>query len=64
MYRVQYLCPRSGNPNWQDVTDGWIWKTPQEFQSFEAARMTCNSLLWRYHAARVIDSVGNVVYEV
>jgi hypothetical protein len=64
MYRIEYFCPRSGIHNWQVLTSGWIWKTPEEFPSFEAAAMTCNSLLWRYHSARVIDPSGNVVYQV
>jgi len=63
MYRVQYLCPRSGNPNWQNLTEGWIWQTPRTFASFPAAQMACDSLIWQYHAARVIDPSGQVVYQ-
>jgi hypothetical protein len=63
MYRVQYLCLRLG-PQWQDLTEGWVWKTPRMFQGFEAARMTCNGLLWQYHSARVIDPQGQVVYSI
>ena len=64
MYRIQYFCPRSGNPNWQDLTEGLIWKTPRMFQGFQQAQQTCNGLLWQYHSARVIDPQGNVVYSV
>ena len=64
MYRIQFYCPRSGNPNWQELTEGLIWKTPRVFQSFQAAQMACNSLLWQYHSARVVDPSGRVVYQV
>ncbi len=64
MYWIQYLCLRQG-PEWKPLTEGfWIFKTPRTFQGFEAARMTCNSLVWQYHSARVIDSSGQVVYQV
>ena len=64
MYRIQYLCPRSGNPNWQDLTEGFIFKTPQSFPDFGSAQQACNGLLYRFHSARVIDPFGNVVYQI
>ena len=64
MYRIQFFCPRSGNPNWQDLTEGLIWKTPQMFPSLGIAQQACNGLIFRYHAARVIDPQGNIVYSV
>ena len=64
MYRVQYLCPRSGNPNWQDLTEGIFWKTPRMFGNPGDAQMVCNSLVWQYHSARVIDPYGQVVYQI
>jgi len=64
MYRVQYYCPRSGNPNWQDLTEGWIWKTPQIFPNQGSAEQVCNGLLYQFHSARVIDPSGRVVYQI
>lgn len=64
MYRVQYLCPRSGNPNWQDFTEGLFWKTPRMFPSFGSAQGACDGLVWQYHSARVIDPSGRVVYQI
>jgi len=63
MYTVQYFCPRE-TPYWQDLSEGMIWKTPRTFPSFQGAQMACNSLLWQYHGARVIDPNGHVVYQV
>ena len=64
MYRIQFFCPRSGNPNWQDLTEGIIWKTPRMFSDPGSAQMVCNSLVWQYHSARVIGPNGNVIYQV
>ena len=64
MYRVQYLCPRSGNPNWQDLTEGLFWQTTRMFSNPGDAQMVCNSLVWQYHSARVIDPYGQVVYQI
>lgn len=63
MYRVQYFCPRQA-PYWQDFTEGLIWKTPRIFPSFGSAQQACNALLYDYHAARVIDPSGRVVYQI
>jgi hypothetical protein len=64
MYRVEFYCPRSGNPNWQTLLEGWIWQTPRVFSDILSAQIVCDSLLWRYHSARVIDPSGQVVYQV
>jgi len=64
MYRIQFFCPRSGNPNWQDLTEGLIFKTPRVFPSFQNAQTVCHSLVWQYHSARVIDPYGHVVYQI
>jgi hypothetical protein len=64
MYRIQFFCPRSGNPNWQDLTEGLFWKTPRMFSDPGSAQGVCDSLLWQYHSARVIDPQGIVCYQV
>lgn len=63
MYRIQYFCPREA-PYWQDLTEGLLWKTRREFPSLQGAKMVCNSLLWQFHSARVIDPRGQIVYQV
>jgi hypothetical protein len=63
VYRVQYFCPRQA-PFWQDLTTGLIFKTPQTFPDLTSAQMVCNSLVWQYHSARVLDPSGRVVYQV
>jgi hypothetical protein len=62
MYQIEYFCPRE-SPNWQILTEGWIWKTPREFASLQEARHVCDSLIWRYHASRVVDPAGRIVYQ-
>ena len=63
MYRIQYYCPRQ-SPYWQDLQEGIFWKTPRLFPSFPTAQQTCNTLLWQFHSARVIDPNGQIVYQV
>lgn len=63
MYRVQYYCVREG-PIWQEYKEGLIFKTPRTFADFAGAQMLCNSLIWRYHSARVIDPSGQIIYQV
>ena len=63
MYRVQYYCPRQA-PFWQDLKEGLIFKTPRLFPNQTSAQTVCNSLVWQYHSARVIDSYGQVVYQI
>lgn len=63
MYWIQYFCPREA-PFWQDLTEGLIFKTRREFPSLEGAKMVCNSLLYRFHSARVIDPSGRPVYQI
>jgi hypothetical protein len=55
MYRVQYFCPRQSQ-RWQQLA--------QLFPSLAAAIQTANSLIWRYHSARVLDPSGRPVYQV
>lgn len=64
MYRVEFYCPRSGRFYWQPLRGGFLNLMPQTFSSLEAAVMTAESLLWRYHSTRVLDPAGNVVYQV
>lgn len=65
MYRVQYFCPREA-PTWQDLTEAFliVFRSPAVYPSFAQAQESANSLLWRYHSARVIDPAGRVVYQV
>lgn len=53
MYRVEYYCPREA-PYWQPYGTG----------DFTAAMQTCKRLVFQYHSARVIDPMGNVIYQV
>jgi len=62
VYRVQYYCPRSGKMYWQLLT-GFLGM-PKTFGSYGEAQQACNSLIWQYHSARVIDGAGNVLYQV
>ena len=63
MFRIQYFCPRQA-PIWQFLTEGLILKTPRQFPTVQAAAMICDSLIWQYHSARVIDPAGRPVYQV
>jgi hypothetical protein len=63
MYRVQFFCPLQ-SPYWQMLTEGLIWKTPRFFGSPQAAATVADSLIWKYHSARVIDAGGNVIYAI
>ena len=62
MYRVEFYCPRSGNPNWQPLR-GFLG-IPKTFGSYAEAEAAANQLLWKYHSARVLDPYGQVVYQV
>jgi hypothetical protein len=37
---------------------------PRTFPNFEAAADAADGLLWQYHSARVVDSSGQVVYQI
>lgn len=65
MYRVQYLCPREA-PFWQDYQEPvmLIFMQPAMFAHYKDAESTANSLLWKYHSARVVDPMGRVLYQV
>ena len=65
MYRVEYYCPRQA-PFWQPVTESQllVFKVLKRFPSLESAQDACNRLVWQYHSARVVDGMGNVVYQV
>jgi len=65
MYRVQFLCPRQG-PQWQDYTQSvlLVFFRPGIFDTYAEATRTADGLIWQYHAARVIDQFGRVVYQV
>lgn len=65
MYRVQYYCPRQ-SPDWQDLTEPFllIFRTPSTFRTFTEAQRACNTLLWQFHAARVLDPAGRPIYQV
>lgn len=56
-YRVEFYCPRMDPTRWQSVSDN-------PFFIYGNAVKRCNALLWAYHASRVLDSAGNVVYQV
>ena len=47
---------------WQLLT-GFLGM-PKTFGSYGEAEQACNSLIWQYHSARVIDGAGNVLYQV
>ena len=64
MYRVQYQCPRQFSDwLWRDLR-GFLGLFVQNFSDQDAAVQTANGLIYRYHAARVVDPWGNVVYQV
>ena len=62
VYRVEYYCPRQAN-YWQPLK-GFLGLFPQSFPTIDSAVAACNQLLWQYHSARVVDSFGNVQYQV
>lgn len=62
-FSIDYLCPRQSQ-YWQPLREGLIFKTIRSFSDFPSAQMVCNSLLWQYHAARVVDGNGQIVYQV
>jgi len=63
MFTIQYYCPKEA-PIWQQLTEGWIFKTPRRFADFGSAQDACNDLMWKYHSARVINPNGQVVYQL
>ena len=64
MYRVEFYCPRSGRLYWQPLRGGFLNLMPQTFPRLESAAAAANGLVWRYHSARVVDSSGQVVYQI
>jgi hypothetical protein len=62
-FSIEYLCPRQAN-FWQPYREGIIFKTVKYFGDFQSAEMVCNSLIWQYHSAHVLDASGRVVYQV
>jgi hypothetical protein len=63
-FRIEYFCPRELPGVWQALKEGLIFKTPSLFWSLDSAVAQCNGLIWRYHAARVLDATGNVLYQI
>ena len=63
-FTIEFFCPRSGNPNWQAYREGLIFKTVRVFMDFNEARMLCDSLVWQYHSAHVLDASGRVIYQI
>lgn len=63
MYRIHYYCPREA-PFWQEYKEGLFFKTPAVFSDLQRAIQVCDSLVWRYHGARVIDPSGRVAYSI
>lgn len=63
MYRLLYYCPREA-PYWQEYKEGILFKTPVLFNDLQSAIRKCDSLMWKYHSARVIDPSGQVVYSI
>ena len=61
MYRVEYFCPRQSQ-EWQPLR-GFLW-SQKTFLDLDSAIAACDSLVWQYHSARVIDPWGNVVYQI
>ncbi len=64
VYRVEFYCPRSGKLFWQRLKGGFLGLQEQSFPDQNSAEQACNSLIWKYHSARVIDPWGNEVYRV
>jgi hypothetical protein len=64
MYRVEFYCPRSGRLYWQPLRGGFLNLTPQTFADLESAAAAANQLMWQYHSTRVVDSSGQVVYQI
>lgn len=62
MYRVEFYCPRQDPTRWQSLR-GFLG-IPKTFSSPDEAVNAANSLMWQYHSARVIDGMGNVVYQI
>jgi len=60
MFRVQYFCPIEG-PEWKDVK-GWLF--PVWFDTQGQAERAADSLIFKYHSARVLNRRGEVVYTV
>ena len=55
MYRVEFYCPRQA-AYWQPVNETFFF--------LASATRKANSLIWQVHSARVLDSSGQVVYQV
>ena len=62
-YRIDYYCPREAQ-FWQRFGRGFFSPSGSAFSFLNTAVDTANTLLWRYHSARVVDSLGNVVYQI
>lgn len=62
-FTIEYYCPLQSQ-FWQPYREGVFLKTIVYFNDFPHARAVCNSLLWHYHSARVVDSQANIVYTV
>ena len=61
MYRVEFYCPRQA-AYWQPLR-GFLG-IPKTFSDGSQAIAAANQLMWQYHSARVLDPMGNVVYQV
>lgn len=62
-FRIEFYCPRQ-SPFWQPFTEGLFFKTIKTFRTLEESQAVCNTLVWAYHAARVIDAAGIQRYSV
>jgi|FreactTroBogLake_1042271.scaffolds.fasta_scaffold37256_2 hypothetical protein len=56
MYRVEYYCPSSGVYTWQ------TWN--ETFFLLNSAIRRANRLIFQFGSVRVLDSSGNVLYQV
>ena len=60
---VEYYCPRQSS-NWQRWGAGLLSRAGKAFLDFGAAQSMADSLIWQYHAARVVDRAGVPLYQV
>lgn len=60
-FHVEYYCPREANI-WQ-IERGFLGSV-KTFGDQVTAQFRADSLIWKYHSARVVDAYGNVVYQV
>ena len=63
-FYIEYYCYREQPVMWRRFGRGLFSPLGRSYRDFGAATAAADALIWRYHSARVVDVLGNPLYQV